>query len=234
GGAPMVRGVTDDKHLMKRLATALGVRTPPWAYYAKHGGEHTPPDFAYDALIVKPNASSASWGIALHSDWNEALHAVEALQTEGHDVIVEQYIEGVDLAVPVVGSITPWYLPVIRYAGDEGAIRTYEQKRDLVPSSTRHELVDDATLVDAIMRDTQRIVDDLWPFDHGRLEFRFDTNTQQIYFIEMNVNCNLWSQKTIASVAAQIGVSHGELIETIVCHSLCRQGVIARCAALAA
>ena len=55
-----------------------------------------------------------------------------------------------------------------------------------------------------------------------------DEQTGEIHFIEINVNCNLWSQKTIATAARCIGVCHQELIETIVCHSMMRQGLLAR------
>ena len=30
GGSPMVRGLSDDKHFMKRIAQSVGIRTAPW------------------------------------------------------------------------------------------------------------------------------------------------------------------------------------------------------------
>ena len=66
------------------------------------------------------------------------------------------------------------------------------------------------------------------PFDYGRFEFRLDVRTGEVQFLEVNLNCNLWSRKTIAMAAAQIGWSHGELIETILAESLRRQGLMGR------
>lgn len=234
GGAPMVRGLADDKHFMKRIAHGLGITTPAWKYYPIGGLDRTAPTFAAERLIVKPNASSASWGILIVASWQEAWEHVEALHAQGHDVIVEAFVDGDDLAVPIVGSITPWFLPTIRYGGTQGQVRTYEEKRDLVANSTQHEAVTDIALLSRVQFASQTLVAEIWPFDHGRLEFRLDTRTGEVHFIEININCNLWSRKTISSVARQIGVSHPALIETILCHSLMRQGVTPRRARVAA
>lgn len=234
GGSPMVRAISDDKHFMKRVARGLGVLTPDWQYFPIGCVGRSPPAFDWQALIVKPNASSASWGIEVVTRWDDAQRHVQFLHQQGHDVIVEAYIDGDDLAAPVVGSISPWYLPVIRYRGDDGPIRTYAQKRDLVPSQTEHEMLTDAALANQVQQASEVIVNELWPFDHGRLEFRCERGTGRLMFIEVNLNCNLWSRKTISSVARQIGVSHSELIETILCHSLQRQGFAALAAEMAA
>ncbi|MEO0425015.1 MAG: phosphoribosylglycinamide synthetase [Pseudomonadota bacterium] len=235
GGSPIVRGLTDDKHLLKHVVANLGLTTPEWKHYALGGLAITPPAFDWNSLIIKPNASSASWGIHVTSSWAIAERHITQLHQEGHDVIVERYIDGTDLAAPVIAARGgPWYFPVIRYDGDSGPIRTYEQKRDLVPSSTKHVLLTEGALSDEVLAMSQRIVEEVWPFDHGRLEYRVDSATGEVHFIEMNINCNLWSRKTIASVGRQIGVSHRELIETILCASLERQGLIPASAVQAA
>lgn len=234
GGAPVVRGLSDDKHFMKRLARELGIRTPDWKRYPLGGRDHAAPAFACDALIIKPNASSASWGIVVTESWTEAWRHVCTLHEQGHDVIVERYVGGIDLAVPVIGAGAPWYLPLIQYEGGAGAVRSYDEKRDLVPAQTAHRLVTDEALNACVAAMCRVIVGELWPFDHGRLEFRLDTRSGELYFIEINLNCNLWSRKTIATVARQTGIGHVELVETILAHSLQRQGLLGAAEELAA
>jgi D-alanine-D-alanine ligase len=46
--------------------------------------------------------------------------------------------------------------------------------------------------------------------------------------MEVNLSCNLWSKKTISRSARSLGVNHGRLVETILAHSLLRQGVVRR------
>ena len=45
-------------------------------------------------------------------------------------------------------------------------------------------------------------------------------------FMEVNLSCNLWSKKTISRSARAIGVDHQMLVETIIGHSLERQGLL--------
>jgi len=47
-----------------------------------------------------------------------------------------------------------------------------------------------------------------------------------VQFMEVNLSCNLWSKKTISRSAASIGVDHQTLVETIIGHSLERQGLL--------
>jgi D-alanine-D-alanine ligase len=226
GGTPIVRGVSDDKHLMKRIAQALGVRTPDWQYLPRGGFlANEPADRRAEAFIVKPNASSASWGIKVTGSWQEALEHTSLLHAAGHDAIVESWIEGYDLAVPVIGSITPWYLPVVRYEYD-GGLRSYEQKRDLVAGREGHQILEPSRLTSEVLRLSDLLLREIWPFDHGRFEFRVDAHTGEIHFIEVNLNCNLWSRKTIAIAARHVGLTHAELLETIICHSLHRQSLL--------
>ena len=227
GASPLVRGLTDDKHFMKRVVQALGITTPPWKYYPMGGLDMTPPAWDWERLIVKPNASSASWGIRVVSGWTPARRQIARLHGEGHDVVVERYIDGIDFAVPIIGSGAPWMLPVIEYRTASGEVRTYEEKRELVPGCTEFAVVSDRALEDRLKSLSLPIVEEIWPFDHGRFEFRVDKATGEPNFIEANLNCNLSSGKAIAQSAASLAISHAELVETILCNSLLRQGLIA-------
>lgn len=225
GGSPITRGLTDDKHRMKQIVRCLGIPTPNWTYHPLGGKQPVMPDFDYDRLIVKPNASSASWGIQDFEDWRGARTHIERLHELGHDVIVEQYVAGYDVAASVIGSVNPWYLPIMRYNNGGTDYRTYEMKRNLSPGPEEQFTLLEADLAARTAGMARRIVDDIWPFDHGRLEFRIDEHSGEVFFIEVNINCNLWSKKTIAAAARSIDVTHIELVETIVCHSMLRQQV---------
>ena len=73
---------------------------------------------------------------------------------------------------------------------------------------------------------TRRLLPELWPFDYGRFEYRYDPASGELLFMEVNLSCNLWSKKTISRSAASIGVDHQSLVETIVAHSLARHGLL--------
>jgi D-alanine-D-alanine ligase len=179
--------------------------------------------------VIKPNASSASWGIGSAEDWEGVLSAVLRLHEEGHDAIVEPFIAGHDVEVPVVmRDGAPFLLPIqIVEQDDPNYLRTYREKRNLVESQA-YEIkpIADRRIREDAERQTRALLREYMPFDYGRFEFRLDAQTGALRFMEINLNCNLWSKKTIAMAARQIGWSHTELVETILTESLARHGLV--------
>jgi D-alanine-D-alanine ligase len=229
GAAPMLRGLSDDKHLMKTAARLRGVEVTDWAIVRRGQGKVEPPSFRWERLVVKPNASSASWGVRILDDWTEAKAHAEHILASGHDVILEPYAPLIDIAVPVVGADGPWLLPPMGYFPDvPGRPRSYEEKRGLVETKDEDplQIVDDPALAERLNAAVRALLPELWPFDYGRFEFRYDPATDDICFMEVNLSCNLWSKKTISRSARTLGVSHARLVETILAHSLLRQGVV--------
>lgn len=229
GASPIVRGLSDDKYLSKMIARARGVPTMA-AQLFRRGGLFEAPAFEADRLVVKPNASSASWGVKMVDTWAEAQDHADSLFALGHDVLVEQWAPLLDVAVPVVGGSggQPWILPPMMYVpADPHRERSYEEKRGLIDAGDDPLiLVEDADLRSRLEAMTAALLPELWPFDYGRFEFRYDPASGQVLFMEVNLSCNLWSKKTISRSAASIGVDHAALVETIVGHSLARQGLL--------
>jgi D-alanine-D-alanine ligase len=230
GASPILRGLADDKHLMKLEAKSRGIPTAPWAIF-RHGA---PIDSANcprgDRFVIKPNASSASWGVRDASDWTSVRHAVEEIQAEGHDAIVEPFLDGSDIEVPVITCAgRPALLPMICFEqNDPTQLRTYEEKRDLVDQAEKYRTVafDDGPWSQVIAGYTRQLAGALFPFDYGRFEFRLNERNGTLNLLEVNLNCNLWSQKAFARSARMIGWSHADLIETILCESMTRQGLV--------
>ena len=51
-------------------------------------------------------------------------------------------------------------------------------------------------------------------------------DTGDVRFLEVNLNCNLWSGKVFGRAAKLAGLTHPELIETILTDSLRRWGLM--------
>ena len=130
--------------------------------------------------------------------------------------------------MPVVGADGPWLLPPMAYRPEAaGSLRRYEEKRGLVETGDDPlEAVDDPDLAGRLHEAVRQLLPELWPFDYGRFEFRYDPATGDFRFMEVNLSCNLWSKKTISRSARTLGVNHARLVETILAHSLLRQGVV--------
>lgn len=238
GASPILRGLSDDKHLSKLEAKARGISTAPWAIYRRG----TPIDPAIcprsQRLVIKPNASSASWGVRDAGDWASTFYAICEIHEDGHDAIVEPFLEGSDIEVPVItcGGM-PTIMPMMLFEqADPSHLRTYSEKRDLVEREDKYRLVgfENQHFEPLIAEYTRCMAGTFFPFDYGRFEYRLNETTGEVNFLEVNLNCNLWSQKVFGKSAERMGWSHSELIETILCESLTRQGLLDSVEAIAA
>ena len=230
GARPILRGMSADKHLTKMATAARGVPTAPWAVYRRGAPVEQARCPAGDRLVIKPNASSASWGVQDALDWAGVEAAVADIHSQGHDAIVEPFLNGSDVEVPVitVGG-KPVIMPMMLFEqADPSHLRTYWEKRDLVDRSQKYQLVEfaDPEWMPVIAEHTANIMQEFRPFDYGRFEFRLDRDGGNVQFLEVNLNCNLWSEKVYGRSARLAGLSQAQLIETILCESLARYGLL--------
>lgn len=238
GASPILRGLSDDKHLTKLEAQTRGVPTAPWAIYRRGAPIIHDPCPRAERLVIKPNASSASWGVRDATNWNETRIAIEEIQSEGHDALVEPFLDGSDVEVPVIhcGGM-PTIMPMMLFEQtDPSHLRTYQEKRDLVEREQKYRLVpfEGSEWAPKIAQYTKMMAGIFFPFDYGRFEFRLNERSGKLHMLEVNLNCNLWSQKVFGKSAELAGWSHADLIETILCESLMRQGLITLTEAVAA
>ena len=232
GAMPFLRGLGDDKSVSKLVCAHAGVPTADWFCFRRGAPvqETDLPPAPDGRWVIKPNASSASWGISDAFDFNGVANAVANIHGQGHDAIVEPYLDGYDVQCAFITiDSQPIALPMLWYEReDTQKLWTYYEKRDLVPNTEKAALkrFDHAELAPKIEEMAKKVASQLVPFDYGRIEFRVDLKTGEINFIEINLNCNLWSEKVMAKAAAEAGFSHAELLETLLAESWRRQGLI--------
>jgi D-alanine-D-alanine ligase len=227
GATPILRGLADDKHLMKMAARYRGVPTADWQIFRRGAAVNPITAWRSDRYVVKPNASSASWGVTDASSWDEVRLEIEKIHDEGHDALVEPFLSGIDVEMPVIGAEGATILPILTFEHDPEVLRTYAEKRGFSESGARLVPLEDEEMAERLRGYTRALIPELWPFDYGRFEYRINKETGEAHFLEVNLQANIWSKRVIGQSAALAGISHPELIETVVCHSLLRHGLIA-------
>ena len=230
GATPILRGLADDKHLTKLCAVARGVPTAPWTIYRRGAPVEQARCPAGTRMVIKPNASSASWGVQDAHDWAGVEAAVADIHSQGHDAIVEPFLNGSDVEVPVITiDGEPVVMPMMLFEqADPTHLRTYYEKRDLVERKSKYELVpfEDEAVMPEIARLTKLMAQEYRPFDYGRYEFRYDAATGTLNFLEVNLQANLWSEKVFGRSAVRAGMTQAQLIETILYEGLRRHGLL--------
>lgn len=234
GASPILRGLGDDKHLAKRAAVDAGLPTAPWAIYRKGAPIDPSKCPKADRYVIKPNASSASWGVSDACDWAGVEAEVHRIHHDasngGQDAIVEPFLDGSDVEVPVITlNGEPHMLPMMIFRQDDPThLRRYHEKRDLADHGQSYSLaqLEHPEIKAQVEKLTRQYWEELRPFDYGRFEFRVNEETGEVRFLEVNLNCNLWSEKVIGQAAKLAGWTHAELIETIVAEGLRRHGLM--------
>jgi D-alanine-D-alanine ligase len=139
GSDPLTLAVTLDKDCAKRLVQSAGVDVPRWALVAADSDLYdlTSRKYLPFTAIVKPAWEGSSKGIrgrCVVDEPGELPAAVEALRREQRQpVLVEEYVEGDELTVGVVGNDPPRVVGVMRVLPQQPAGRfvySLEVKRD--------------------------------------------------------------------------------------------------------
>ena len=223
GSPPNTRALAEDKWFAKLAAKGAGLPVAPGAVYVSVGDLATPPAFA-GPYFVKNRFGAASEGISAESiqdDWAGAARIAQGLMERGMAVLVEQYVAGIDITVPVLGGERPIMLGVVRPGSDRaGGIITEDLKRD-DPLGYR---MFDAGAAEA---DLRADVTALWgvagPMDYFRLDYRFDPESGRRVFLEFNICCHIGRSGAICLAAAQWGLSQADVLGHVIEYSLRRQ-----------
>lgn len=237
GSSPAGLLVAGDKSLTKKVLSFHGIRTPEFATLYRGALDWAGNlDFP---VIVKPPQEDASIGItgkSIATDIRELLSAIDALQTEfGQPVLVEQFIEGREYYVGVLGNLHPEALPLVELdfsalpagvpriasweakwgADGSGAGAGAEKSEEFrgTKSVFPRDLDDDLT--ERIQKTALEAFDALRLRDYARIDLRV-TGSGEIYVIEVNPNCYLERGAEFARAAECHGLAYDKLIARIV------------------
>jgi D-alanine-D-alanine ligase len=217
-----------DKALSKKLLAYHHLTVPKFAVFARGRRVQRPKALEFP-LIVKSLVHEASLGISQASivDSDEKLRERVAFihQRNGADAIAEQYVEGREFYVGILGNSRLEVLPVWELVFEN-------MPRGAVPIATAHvkhnieyqkrrgiyqQHADDLSdsLRESIVRTTKRIARILDLDGYNRIDYRLGQDGK-LYFLEANPNPEIASSEEFASAAEEAGRSYPELLQRIV------------------
>ncbi len=213
------------KDLSKKLLHYHRIPVPAFAVFPMRKKVRRPPRLPFP-LIVKSLSEDASLGIAQKSivDTDEKLAERVAFIHEkiGTAAIAEQYIDGRELYVGVLGNERMRVLPIWElYFGDVGSkIATAKVKFDVKYQEERGILQGPATdlapeIYKRIQTLTRRICKTLELDGYARIDFRLAADGTP-YFLEANPNPEIARFDFFAEAAAYDGMKYSEMIRRII------------------
>jgi D-alanine-D-alanine ligase len=227
GGGPGEFYIQEDKALTKKLLRFDGVPYPEFAVFSQDAELETA-GHLHMPLFVKPLRMDASIGIdgkSLVRNFKEMIERITHIHKSVKDAaLVEEYIEGREFYVGVLGNAEPQAFPPMEmdFSGmpdgmphildskakwDERSVQYKGTKAVLaeVPDEVRAKL--QKTAVDAYRALRVR--------DYGRVDMRL-TAMGEVYVIEVNASCYLEETGEFATSAAAAGIDFPTLINRIV------------------
>ena len=221
-----------DKSLSKKLLAYHRIAVPEFEVYRSGRPIRRPKRLPFP-LIVKSLTQEASIGISQASvvDNDEKLEerVLFIHKSIGTAAIVEQYIEGRELYVSIMGNVRLTVFPIRELVfrevpPNEPKIATYKAKwdeeyRKRWGLQNRFANGFDPALVSHIEETCKRIYRLLTIDGYARIDLRL-TAANEVYFIEANPNPHLAEDEDFAMSAGKAGLGYSHLIERIV-----RQGM---------
>ncbi len=233
GGGPGEMFLQEDKALTKKLLAFDGIAYPDFAVFTQNADLETGGRLRMP-LFVKPLRMDASIGIDGHSlvhSAREMMERVIAIHEKVHDAaLVEEYIEGREFYVGVLGNPNPTAFPPIemdfsKLPADRPHIldaRAKWSEHSVEYKGTEAVLPE---LPDELRARLQKVALDAYRAlrvrDYGRIDMRL-TETGDIYVIEVNASCYLERSSEFARAAAAAGIDYPTLINRIVEEALAR------------
>jgi D-alanine-D-alanine ligase len=231
GSSPAGLILAGDKTLTKKVLSFHGILSAKFATMFR-GQSDWVGDIKFP-LLVKPPQEDASLGITQKSivnDVKELLDVISSTQQEYQSpVLVEEFIDGREFYVGVLGNSKVEALPIIELDfskfpkdlpkiasweakwGDEGDEKgaQFEGTESIFPTDLSEELTKKIQQVAVDSFQALRLR------DYARIDLRV-TPKEEVYVIEANPNCYLEAKSEFARAAQKHGLEYPELIARIV------------------
>ena len=215
---PLAHSLALDKIVTKMILQQHGLPTPDFALL------QTPdspiPEMRYP-LIVKPRSEAVSFGLKVVNDEEELRAAAKVIYDEfGQAVLAEQYIEGREINVGILGNDPPEAFPPVQldFGTDGPAIYTYEDKTGRSGRSINP--VCPAPIGEALTAEAQQVAVKAFSAigcsDCARVDMRLD-DEDRLYILEINSLPSLGEHGSYLVGAAEVGLDFkgfiGRLVE---------------------
>ena len=233
GSGPHALHLAQDKVVAKKIIRFHGLHTPFFAVSYRGRLDHS--QDIHFPLIVKPSSEDGSIGI----DAGSVVNTIKELMERTHyineefdcPVLIEEYIEGREIYMAVIGNERPEALPPVeldlsqlpegmpKIAGHEVKFQkdteAYKKTRSAVADG-----LDDET-VEKLKQTAVTTYQVLKLRDYGRIDMRLAPDGN-IYVIEANPNPWLSSSAEFAMAAREAGRTYPQLIGEIVSLAMAR------------
>lgn len=215
---PLAHSLALDKVVTKMILRQHGLPTPDFMVL-QNEGDTVSEDLAFP-MIVKPKNEAVSFGLKIVENEGELREAAGIIFREFRQpVLVEQYVEGREINVGLLGNNPPEAFPPVELEFGEGgaSIYTYEDKTGRSGRTIGH--VCPAPIGRELTKRAQQLAVKafvaLGCYDCARVDMRLDAQGQ-LYILEVNSLPSLGEHGSYLVGAAALGLDFDRFVNRLV------------------
>lgn len=224
GPPATVRALSEDKILAKALAASIGIEV---------AGHHVispllpgMSDFSLPGRwVLKPRTGVMSEHITFidsEAGWRAAIVNAANPRHAGRQFMAEEFVPGLNLAVPVIEGFPLEGFPVFLERGEPHNNILTEAGKDGQSDDYASEPYSGPGAAEASAA-AARLAEALVPFDYARFDFRFEPERQRLVFLEVNMNCSMGPDSVVTRAAGLKQIDFQTLVGHVFTYSLRRQ-----------
>jgi D-alanine-D-alanine ligase len=221
GSGPLASSLAMDKIMSKKVWLQHGLPTPAFAILCEDADLQRAIDDLGLPMIVKPPHEGSTLGVAKVEKQAELLPAYRQAAQYDTVVLAEQFIQGRELTVPLLGKgRDARALPVVEIVAPEG---NYDYEHKYISNDTQYSCPADlgAALTQEVMRLAEQAYIALGCEGWGRADFMLDAQGRP-WLLEMNTSPGMTSHSLVPMGARAAGMSYAELCMAILAGASCK------------
>ncbi|MCL2547575.1 MAG: D-alanine--D-alanine ligase [Symbiobacteriaceae bacterium] len=227
GSATLASALALHKGLSKSLFRQNGLPTPPaWQFsFGERWTSKLQPLYDHlltrGALIVKPTQQGSTIGLSIVREGEELSPSIKKAFVYDDSILIEQKIEGTELAVGVLGDVEPYALPCIEIVS-KNEIYDYEAK--YTPGMSEHIIpprIDPQISEKAMCMALQAHLA-LGCRDISRSDIIAD-HDGCCWLLEVNTLPGMTETSLVPDAAKAAGISYSQLIDKLITMALARR-----------
>ncbi|PLC55436.1 D-alanine--D-alanine ligase [Pollutimonas nitritireducens] len=221
GSGPLGSSLSMDKIMTKKVWLQERLPTPAFAVLTADSDLDRVAGEIGLPLIVKPPHEGSTLGVTKVNGLAELRRAYELAAQYDEEVLAEQFIDGRELTVAILGKgKSARALPVIEIVAPGG---NYDYEHKYVSNDTQYicpAVLDDA-LTESILRIAEQAYVALSCEGWGRADFMLDAAGKP-WLLEMNTSPGMTSHSLVPMAAKAAGMSYAELCVAILSTACCK------------
>ena len=211
GSGPIASALCMNKDESKKIALKSGVKTPKWEiiYNIDDSVAMKPP------FVVKPNDQGSTFGLSIVHQKKDTKSALEKAFSFGEIVMVEEYINGRELTVPIIDDKS---YPILEVKPSH---ELYDYKCKYTPGLCEYICPADldSSIEKILQKSTKHLFKKFGCKVYARADYILDKNGA-VNFLEMNTLPGMTSTSLVPKSAIVYGLSFERLIDKIILLSI--------------